>query len=504
MNAAVNHGEDAVNAVASGGATAGSLSSSGVDKDTLEVMRLRQELHECQDKFASWKEKAKMGVDQMRAQIIDLTRKLDESTKQCALLAASPCSAETLPASYVAQSQEFMYAHAFAAACLLVDTALLSHSGGVPGQCMSTAATCPAKSPASLNATTESLQKTIKDQSDRLKEAHHALKRSTNELLQRTEALHQQDERLAELKCRIAELEASNTSLKQQLMSVPNIEEWRQAQDELDQQLARARLEYERRESQLVLQHSAEVQALKASHEREIQEMQREQQDAVAQAIRDSLSSSMQTLRHNGASLTEVGGVAADGTRHCRTNDDAYMGLLRDYKAMETQCAAVVKERDAMAGQQQTFLLELQDLLQGTHGSIPASDADGSPTPRTAFTDGISGAVGWDSLRDAASLKDAARQIQEQRLRFVQLQDELMRTRRELMQLRRFKSGPSEEGLGAQQLQYLRSVVVQLLCSLSDVRVVRHLLPVLSALLKFTDDDLKAITTAIAQGTANR
>ncbi|KAG5493385.1 hypothetical protein GH5_02131 [Leishmania sp. Ghana 2012 LV757] len=504
MNAAVNHSEDAVNAVARGGATAGSLSSSGVDKDTLEVVRLRQELHQCQDKFASWKEKAKMGVDQMRAQIIDLTRKLDESTKQCALLAASPCSVETLPAAYVAQSQEFMYAHAFVAACLLVDTALLSHSGKVPGQCMSTEATCPAKSPASLNATTESLQKTIKDQSDRLKEAHHALKRSKNELLQRTEALHQQDERLAELKCRIAELEASNTSLKQQLMGVPNTEELKQAQDELDQHLARARLEYERRESQLVLQHSAEVQALKASHEREIQEMQREQQDAVAQAIRDSLSSSVQTLRHNGVFPTEVDGVAADGTRKSRTNDDAYMGLLRDYKAMETQCAAVVKERDAMAGQQQTFLLELQDLLHGTHGSIPASDADGSSTTRTAATDGISATVGWDSLRDAANLKDAARQIQEQRLRFVQLQDELMRTRRELMRLRRLKGGPSEEGLGAQQLQYLRSVVVQLLCSLSDARVVRHLLPVLSALLKFTDDDLKAITTTIPQGTGSR
>ncbi|KAG5468460.1 hypothetical protein LSCM1_02440 [Leishmania martiniquensis] len=506
MSSTPHLGKDAMSAISSGAATAGVLSSSADATDTAEVTRLQQELHQCQEKFASWKEKAKAGVDQMRGQIVDLTRKLDESTKQCALLAAAAHHTEKLPAPYVAQSQDFMYAHAIAAACLLVDMALLAHSGGSAGQCMSTAAAaaCSATKERLPNVTPESLQKTIKDQSDRLKEAHHALKRSKNELQQRNEVLRQQDERLVELKCCIADLEGSNTALKQQLMSVPNTEEWRKAHEELDQQLARAQLDYERRESQLVLQHSAEVQALKASHEREVQEMQREQQEAVAQAIRDTLSSGAQTLTRNGACSSGEREVAAGDTRRCRGDDDAYMNLLRDYEALETQCAAVMKERDTMVAQQQTFLRELRDLLHCTAGPRPVPATDGSPAITSMATKEIPASVGWDSLADSSSLKDAARHIQEQRLRFTRLHDELIRTQHELIRLRRLRSAPPEEGLGAQQLQYLRSVVVQLLCSLSDLRVVRRLLPVLGTLLKFTDADLKSVAKAIPHDLGTR
>ncbi|TPP40294.1 GRIP domain family protein [Leishmania donovani] len=441
MSSTANRTEDAASSALDGDdATAALLSSPAVTTATAEVAQLRQELHQCQEKFASWKAKAKTGVEQMRAQIVDLTCKLDESNKQRALLEASLGRGTALPALYVAQSQEFMYAHAIAAACLLVDTVLLSHSGGGPGQYKDTAATSPARSPTLQSTTTESLQKTVKDQSDRLKEAHHALKRLSNELQQRTAALHQQDENLADLRRRLAELEACNTSLKQQLMSVPNAQEWKHAQEELDQQLARTRLEYESRESQLVLQHSTEVQALKAVHEREVQDMQREQRDAVSQA-----------------------------------------------------------ERDTMAAEQQMLLRELQELLQSARGPLPASAANGTSTTAVTAADGTQATAGWDSFADTANLKEAVRRIHEQRLTFAKLQEELMHSRREVMQLRRCKAGPPEDGLSAQQLQYVRSVVVQLLCSLSDIRVARHLLPVLSMLLKFTDDDLQAITKAMLQ-----
>ncbi|CAM71837.1 conserved hypothetical protein [Leishmania infantum JPCM5] len=488
MSSTANRTEDAASSALDGDdATAALLSSPAVTTATAEVAQLRQELHQCQEKFASWKAKAKTGVEQMRAQIVDLTCKLDESNKQRALLEASLGRGAALPALYVAQSQEFMHAHAIAAACLLVDTVLLSHSGGGPGQYKDTAATSPARSPTLQSTTTESLQKTVKDQSDRLKEAHHALKRLSNELQQRTAALHQQDENLADLRRRLAELEACNTSLKQQLMSVPNAQEWKHAQEELDQQLARTRLEYESRESQLVLQHSTEVQALKAVHEREVQEMQREQRDAVAQAVQDALANRSPTLVRGGAHPGKT------------DDDDAYLDLLNDYKAMEMQCAAATQERDTMAAEQQMLLRELQELLQSARGPLPASAANGTSTTAVTAADGAQATAGWDSFADTANLKEAVRRIHEQRLTFAKLQEELMHSRREVMQLRRCKAGPPEDGLSAQQLQYVRSVVVQLLCSLSDIRVARHLLPVLSMLLKFTDDDLQAITKAMLQ-----
>lgn len=500
MSSTPNHTEDArSSALDSGDATAALLSSPAVTSATAEVAQLRQELHQCQEKFASWKAKAKTGVEQMRAQIVDLTCKLGESNKQRALLEASFGRTATLPALYVAQSQDFMCAHAIDAACLLVDAVLPSQSGGGPGQCKGTAEASPAWSPTLQSTTTESLQRIVKDQSDRLKEAHHALKRLTNELQQRTAALHQQDATLADLKRRLVELEACNTSLKQQLMNVPNTEEWKHAQEELDQQLARTRLEYESRESQLVLQHSTEVQALKALHEREVQEMQREQRDAVAQAVQNALASSSPTLVRGGAHPPGIRDGAADGPHPCKTDDDAYLDLLNDYQAMEMQCAAATQERDAVAAEQQMLLRELQELLQTAGGPLSASAANGISTTAATTADGSQPTAGRDSFTHTADLKEAVRRIHEQRLTFVKLQEELMHSRREVTQLRRFKAGLPEDGLSAQQLQYVRSVVVQLLCSLNDIRVARHLLPVLSMLLKFTDDDLQAITKAMLQ-----
>lgn len=497
MSSTAHHTEDATSTLDGGNATSAVPSSPAVTTATAEVAQLRQELHQCQEKFASWKVKAKTGVEQMRAQIVDLTCRLDESNKQRALL-------EALPALYITQSQEFMYAHAIAAACLLVDAVLLSHSGGGSAQYKDTAATSSAMSPTVQSTTTESLQKTVKDQSDRLKEAHHSLRRLTNELQQRTEALHQQDENVADLKRRLAELEACNTSLKQQLMSVPNTDEWRHVQEELDQQLAQTRLEYESRESQLILQHSTEVQALKALHEQEVQEMQREQRDAVAEAVQDALASSSPTLVRGGAHPPGIRDVSADDANPCKSDDDAYLDLLNDYKATEMRCAAVTKERDTIAAEQQMLLRELEELLECTVGALPASDENGTPTTPATAADGTPAAAGLVSFADTANLKEAARRIHAQRLTFVKLQEELMHSRREVMQLRRLKAGPPEDGLGAQQLQYVRSVVVQLLCSLSDIRVARHLLPVLSMLLKFTDDDLQAITKAMLQFTSSR
>ncbi|GET92480.1 hypothetical protein, conserved [Leishmania tarentolae] len=499
MSSTDNDIEDAKRAPDTINATSALLDAQATTTTTEEVAQLRQKLYQCQEKFASWKVKAKTGVDQMRAQIVDLTCKLDESNKQCSLLEASFRSAGALPTTYIAQSQDFMYSHAMAAASLLVDAALCSYSGGAAEQYKGPSTSSPATCPNLQNPTSESLQKTVKDQSDRLKEAHHALKRLTNELQQRTEALQQQDENVADMKLRLAELETYNTSLKQELMRMPNPEDWRHAQEEMDQQLEQTRLEYENRESQLVLQHSTEVQALKALHEREVHEMQREQRDAVAQAIQDALTSSSATLVRSRAHPDGTSDVAADGTHPCKTEDDAYLDLLHDYKNMERQCAAVTKERDTMASEQKMLFGELAELLQSSVGLPPASDVSGTSITAATTADGARASAEWDSFADTASLQEAVRRIHEQRIALVKLQEELMQSRRELMQLRRFKTGPPEDGLSEQQLQYLRSVVVQLLCSRSDIRVARHLLPVLSMLLKFTDEDLQTITKAMLQ-----
>ncbi|KAK7197096.1 GRIP domain containing protein [Novymonas esmeraldas] len=466
----------------------------------VELAQLRQELKRSQEKFSSWQAKAKAGVDQMRAQVLDLTHRLEMANQQQAHTLATDTRGASRLTQFLEHSSDILSAHALAAASLLIDTSpsaaarVEGYSRGGGAALSSSASTPPAQDAAA--SLVESLQKTVRDQADRIKETHHALKRATKELQQRTAAVHQQDESLAVLKRRVAALEATNTSLEGQLMNVPNAEEWRVAQEELDNQLTSARLECENRESQLVLQHSIEVQALSAAHELEVRELQLEHSEALAQAVRDALMGGSRGAdgrapASNSANATNGLLTNGGGPRGRDGEDSAYMGLLREYEAVERQCAAVIQERDAMEAQQKALLRELQDLVcQAT--DTPASGSHGGT------------AEAWKPLAEVVNLEAAARLIADQRHRCVALHEDLVRTRAEVGQLRRAKTSPPVDGLGAQQLQYVRSVVVQLLCSLNDARVARNLLPVLSMLLKFTDDDLASITKAIPQWTTRR
>ncbi|KAL7707891.1 hypothetical protein N2W54_003539 [Lotmaria passim] len=478
---------DAVAATTAAGCRSGAENdaAASAESPSSEVARLRDELQQCQTKFNSWKDKAKSGVDNMRAQIIDLTQRLERSEQEKSM---EICGADEMQASALAQS-DIAATHSFAAACLFIDTiqALYIPSSDVaatstpPG-----AAAAVSPSPSPQDAVIRKLQRTIQDQSDRLKETRYALKRSINEGQQRVEALQRQDEVVASLKRRIEALEAANVSLEEQLMNAPNTEEWRAAQEELDHQLERSRLDYETRESNLVLQHSNEMQALNAAHEQEIRDIQRDAQEKISQAVQNALASQAQALASASAQLAQrqqqeqhVGG----------TEDAAYVDLLHDYKALEASSATAMKERDVALNQQKALLRELQDLFRaiGTGG--------------IAFN-GSNGSAG--TVVDGITVEDAVRQIGEQRVRLVALQGDLSRSRREVMQLKRSKQSTPVDGLGSQQTQYLRSVVVQLLCSLNDASVAKRLVPVLSTLLKFSDDDLKAVTKAMPQWTHHR
>lgn len=47
--------------------------------------------------------------------------------------------------------------------------------------------------------------------------------------------------------------------------------------------------------------------------------------------------------------------------------------------------------------------------------------------------------------------------------------------------------------LDAQQVQYLRSVLIKILCNLSQVDVIKHLLPVVKTILHLPEDDMMCI-----------
>lgn len=444
-----------------------------------EVTRLRTELAQCQEKFALWKEKAKGGVDSLRAQIIDLTQRLDRSEEK----RVNELRTSSALQSSTSASADVVTAHSFAVACLLTDALHAQSAASTKG---AASATSPLPQP-SPDGVIRKLERTIQDQSDRLKETHHALRRSTNEVQQRIEALQRQDEVVAALRRRVEALEAANIALEEQLMNVPNVEEWRAAQDELDHQLERSRLEYEHRESVLVLQHSNEIQSLNAAHEQDFREIQRDADERVAQTVQTALASQAQAL----ATATAQAVQQQQQQQQKRGSDDeVYMNLLRDYKALEASSSSAVKERDAMLQQRKTLLRELHDLFRAT--GTGAMGVAGPPQS--------SGDVSADTL----TAEDAIQQIGEQRVRCVALQEELARCRREIVQLKRSRPSVPVDGLGAQQTQYVRSVVVQLLCSLHDATVAKRLLPVLSMLLKFSDDDLKAVTRAMPQWSQQR
>ncbi|KAG5494141.1 hypothetical protein JKF63_01976 [Porcisia hertigi] len=500
MRSSTDQSENTTGAPTTDDAAAKLPSSTTATVPTEEVAQLKRQLHDCQEKFELWKVKAKAGVDQMRSQIVDITRALNESKQQCAHLAALAYNADAPTSVYVSQSQNLMYAHAMAAACLLVDAVSAPDTGGGQEPCDGSAATNLSSSRHIQRTNPHLLQKTIEDQSNRLKEVRRALQQLTNELQQRTEALRQQDDNVAALRRQLAALEACKTSLEQQLANAPDAEQWRQAQEDLDQQLVRMQLEYEGRESQLILQHSTELQALNAAHEQEIREMERERNEAVAQALRNCSGYIADKPAGRSAPLSRE----SDGNHNGKADDDAYIDLLNDYKRIKMRCAAVVKERDHMETQQKAFVRELRGLLSCTARSLPASKGNSAANTGTTDADRIGLAVEWDSLSDTATMEDVTRHLCEQRLRFKGIQEELARTHQEVTQLRRLNAGHSADGLSAQQVQYLRSVVVQLLCSLSDVNVVRHMLPVLCMLLKFSDGELKAITNALPHSTGNR
>ncbi|KPA82542.1 hypothetical protein ABB37_03581 [Leptomonas pyrrhocoris] len=463
------------------------------ESSSLEANRLREELQHCQEKFASWKEKAKIGVDNLRMQIIGLNQRLERSEQK---RVEELRTVDLLQSSMSAQA-DLASAHSFAAACLFVNS-LSARNGATEGAAKATASSSPSPTPAAAvtppsppsppNALITKLQRTIQEQSDRLKETHHALKRSTNEVQQRIEALKRQDGIVAVLKRRLEASEAANVSLEEQLMNVPNVEEWRAAQDELDHQLERSRLEYETRESNLVLHHSNEIQALNMAHEQEIRELQRDAQEKVSQAVQNALASQAQAAASASTQLAQ-----SHQQRQREAEDAAYMDLLSDYKALEATSGAAVRERDAVLKQQKTLIRELHDFFRAVGmGGIASASQVQSPQ---------SGNV---AVAREMTVEDTIRQIGEQRARVIALQEELSRCRREVVQLKRSKPSQPPDGLGAQQTQYVRSVVVQLLCSLNDASIAKRLLPVLSMLLKFSNDDMTAVTKAMPQWTQHR
>ncbi|KPI88241.1 hypothetical protein ABL78_2665 [Leptomonas seymouri] len=460
-------------------ASSGSVTDGGpTDSSAPEVNQLREELQKCQEKFSMWKEKAKIGVENLRAQIIELNHRFEDSEQRGV---AERHTVGRFQSSMLAQV-DIVCEHSFAAASLFANSLTAQYQTAVE---TARAAAAPAGSlpppPSPQDTLIGQLQRTIQGQTDRLKETQHALKKSNKEVQRRAEALQSQDEVIAVLKRRVEALESANTSLQEQLMTVPNMDEWRAALDEHHQQLEHSRLEYEKRESSLVLQHNNEIHALNAAHEEEVRELERDAQERISLAVLNALAT-------QGQVVSPVPEQLATQRAQCQreSEDAAYMDLLSDYKAMETSSAAAVKERDVVLSQQKTLLRDLQDFFRAI-GARVVENGSQVPSPPAGSTGSMC----------ELTVDDAIRYLSEHRVRLVALEEECSRWHRELVQLKRSRPSAPLDGLGAQQTQYLRSVVVQLLCSNNNADVAKRLLPVLNVLLKFSDDDLKAVTKAM-------
>lgn len=433
---------------------------------SVEVDRLRSELEQVRAKFLDWKSKAQSGVDQLRRQIVELNDQLESGKRE--RLQWQWFVGRLLSAFAVSQLEDSRggmtglvgqwLLHSCDYHRLVLDSFIDAASSNGVALKSKTDAASPSPLPQPTQPSTETLSRQVE-------QLQGALAKSSGELQQKVQALHRQDEILAALKRQIESLESANRALESQLSSGDTqIDEIQQAHEALSEEMRRMSQEYESREAALALRHGTELQALTASHEVELQQVRDEATSRLNEMIQ-------QSLRDGIDNTTSIG---LNGTRAANDNDDvAYTELLGDYKAMETRCTALAEENRV-----------LQEQIRNT--SMGGGKLNGG---------GLEAKDLGSHENEPLNFSDAVRQLTALRIKMSGLQEELWKAKREALATAK-KSSAQSNGLSSQNVEYLRSVIVRLLCSQKKPDVVMHLIPVLSMLLKLPDSDLREVYVA--------
>lgn len=512
------------------------LTSSGQPSIEDEVARLREELQQSQRKFETWKAKAKVGVDELRNRVLELTSSLEHSeTERKALLAkqGEATHSPTIPntsgemkstvnASFLTRTTMLSWAEAQCDACVdtsaakadaVLQAALAYGSLVTSGAHISASASSPTTVDGTPPGGSEELEtykrrtamtlrlqaKNVETLQKQNEELNKALQQVRDELKERDRALLGRDEVIGTLEQRLDTLERAKNQLEQEQASMlqgPNMEQVNFLEAQMEREVQNLRAEFAAREESIFIQHNDEIERLVTRHEEELIALRREADEQVAEAIENAVA-----MQSAGATGTGV----ANGTQIPEAHDDtAYMELLGEYEKLKKQHRSLT---DAFTKLQR----ESQDRRHTAVVSLPTSppslNSGGAGGGRGALIGSneqalAMGASGGDvdtkSQSQPASLPEAIAIINDLRSTLQSLSEQLWAAKKTLLDSKHKQpQGPPAGALDQQQVAYLKSIVVTLLCSKSgDTDMRMKLLPILSTLLHFDSKDLTHIYEA--------
>ncbi|CCW67160.1 unnamed protein product [Phytomonas sp. Hart1] len=438
------------------------------------LARLGEELKQTQSKFEEWKVKAKIGVDHLRERIVQLTTQLEVSESQRQALALSldnlrsskdgddecprglgiPCTIGCL----AALERERVVGESLLTACgekmEVLWLGLLSHP-----QRQS-----PSEDKLELYkrrvATTMKLQqKNAEALQTQVVELQESLRLAEKELQARASGLLAKEETISLLEKRLSSVEQVNEELQRRSDATsrgPNMDRINAMEEKMEQRINALCAEFALHENTIVMQHHDELERLQSTHEREMDVVRQEAEERIAREIEAGLSFPKQP-----PSLLSMAASPPD--------DASYGELLKEFEALESQHRALLNENT-----------EMKSKMQKLNSSNEAERVNnGKASSVTCYQ------------HNPSSLAEANVVIQKLQESLTTTTDQLWRAKKGLIngKVNKFLEG----ALDSQQVAYLKSIIVNLLCMCNNSPTIAKLLPVISKLLQFNKEDMDTI-----------
>ncbi|EPY24222.1 hypothetical protein STCU_07288 [Strigomonas culicis] len=436
------------------------LSSTTADLES-QVKLLTEELAQSQAKLIQWKEKAKIGVDELRARVVSLTEDLTVSEKkrvQLEALVGTATSTTGVPAALAEREVRHALetASLYATALEGVSTSAWEYLG--KSSTLEEYETYKRRTTMTLRLQTkncESLQEQVSELTDKLQ-------RLRGDLHSSEVAVRTRDEALATLSARLEAAESARQALEKQQASFlqgPNMEQVNRMDEQRERDLQRVRDEFMERESTLLAQHSDELTRLVSRYEEELQLTREEGEERAARAL--------EQLRVLQLRQADSAAASASATRR---DGAAYEELLNQQQKLE-------KEKLGLAEKVDRLMKEVQVLKSKERAPNHSTSEDAKKT------------------ENPQTLEEAKQIIFQKRQALVSMTEELWSVKKELMTL---KQGASTtilpaDALDGQQVAYLRSILLNLFSKYGDISVFMHTLPVIAMLLHIEPDELSPL-----------
>lgn len=441
---------------------------------TEDVAILKAELEKAQAKLSEWKTKAKIGVDQLREQLVEISEQLSRTKAEREVLRARLAQAEGVGGSQSLPSTD------------MIEKLRAFHSNIIDVMLLTTAAQEDA-----LAQALRSLHVSSGNQLQELQAAHEKFRRRAEQSVKlsskQQETLAAENKELQrglegalqELEQRSRQAADDRASLEKQLDTAlyaidtlrseqadRNRQEQQRAADESDRKWVS--VDEAKAEIELVHQHFVErEEQLRQRHTEDIQRLHHSHEEAI-RMLEDELSA----VQMDGSSGYDASSAYRDKIE-AFASDEAYASLLQERDALKL----VVRDRDER-------ILQLEK--------------NSSKCTATSSNDECSNVASPTAAGSSVSIAATRQRVIELEQQISALSEQLWVANNVILENKakrnsdKVGSGKSSEG---QQSSYLKSIVVKLLCEKSDA-VQANLVPVLATLLFLEPEDLRSIYTA--------